>query len=68
MSSWLSVMTATAVTLKSSALMIALYNHATAATDLSESVVIAEFMRDVGIGGIAVVGVCENIFVLDIAC
>ncbi|KAL5396860.1 hypothetical protein PMIN03_012931 [Paraphaeosphaeria minitans] len=57
LSSWLSVMTATAITLKSSALMIALYNHATAATDLAESVVIAEFMRDVGIGGIAVIGI-----------
>ncbi|KAF9729780.1 hypothetical protein PMIN06_008651 [Paraphaeosphaeria minitans] len=57
LSSWLSVVTATAVTLKSSALMIALYSHATAGKDLAESTVIAEFMRDVGISGIAVIGI-----------
>lgn len=54
-SSWLALMTATVIGVDSEASMTALYHHATVSMELKESVAVAEFMREIGLKGIAVV-------------
>ncbi|RYN61615.1 hypothetical protein AA0119_g13127 [Alternaria tenuissima] len=54
-SSWLALTTATVIGVDSEASMTALYHHATASTNLEESVAVAELMREIGLRGIAVV-------------
>ncbi|EMD86592.1 hypothetical protein COCC4DRAFT_143506 [Bipolaris maydis ATCC 48331] len=64
-SSWLALMTATVIGASSEASMTALYHHATASMDLKDSIVIAEFMREIGLKGIAVVSLPQIMDMLD---
>lgn len=56
--SWLAISTAAVVTLNSPESMISLYQYTTATRSLSDSVEIAEFMREVGFRCIGINGVC----------
>lgn len=56
--SWLALSTATTMTMNSPESMVALYNTASASKSASESVAIAELMREVGLKCIGFNGVC----------
>jgi hypothetical protein len=56
--SWLGISTAATMTMNSPDSMIALYNNASKSKSESESVAIAEFMREIGLKCIGFNGVC----------
>lgn len=56
-SSWLAPLTATTMAMTSPELMIALFHHATVRKNLEQSIAVAEFMREIGLLCIAVIGV-----------
>jgi hypothetical protein len=56
-SAWLTVLTATVMTINSPAMMTALFKYTTASESLCESILIVEFMREVGFLCISINGV-----------
>ncbi|EOA82676.1 uncharacterized protein SETTUDRAFT_95518 [Exserohilum turcica Et28A] len=61
---WLSLMTATTIAVDSERSMTALYNHVTYSMKEEGCILIAEFMREIGLRGIAVIGVSRVINIL----
>lgn len=58
---WLAILTATTVAMESQQSMMLVFAHATRSSSLSESIEVAEFMRNVGLKCLAmVVGVHVN--------
>lgn len=58
---WVAIMTAMVIGASSEASMTVIHHHATASMDMKKSIVVAEFMREIGLKGcIAIISVRTN--------
>jgi hypothetical protein len=57
---WLAILTATTMTMNSPESMLALFQYTTCVKPLSDSVAVAEFMREVGLRCVGINGVREQ--------